>query len=420
MKLLTKYSRINLIATIAIFIGASTAFYFTLQYVLLNQVEEDLKIERREITSYAEQFKRLPEIIKVRDQVTTYTPVASGNDKQYFSTVDLQDLHDNDLEKFRQLSFSVQAGGQWYKVTVSKSLEETDNLIQQVLLISVSTILIILLVSFIINRVVLKKLWTPFYQSLHTVKSFRISKQQTLTFGTTEIDEFNFMNATLQTLTQQAQGDYLTLKTFSENASHEIQTPIAIIRSKLDLLIQEEGVTQKQSESLESAYNAVQRLATLNHHLLLLAKIENNQFTEITQIDLATAVEKKLEDFSELWQIEGIKIHSSITSAILKMNSDLANILLNNLVSNATKYNYPGGEIYLELTHQHLTIKNTSKEAPLVNDKIFKRFYKPSQSGDSNGLGLSIIKQICDVSGFKIRYAYEEGLHIFSILFTSL
>lgn len=417
MKLFTRYSRINLVTTITIFIAASVAFYFTLNYVLLNLVDEDLKIEWREIRSYVEKFSRLPEAVTVHDQIISYTPTASTDDKKYFSTVDMQDMHDKDWEKFRQLNFNVQAGGHWYKVSVSKSLEDTDVLIHWVLIISLTTILLILIASFIINRFVLKKLWKPFYESLGIVKQFRINKEDKLAFVPTGIDEFNFMNNSLQTLTKQAQEDYLALKTFSENASHEIQTPIAIIRSKLDLLIQEEGLTQKQSESLESAYNAVQRLATLNQHLLLLAKIENNQFTDIHEIDLAAAVEKKLEDFSELWQIEVITVHSDLTPAVINMNPNLLTFLLNNLFSNATKHNYSGGEIFVQLTSQNLLIKNTSRDAPLLTDKMFKRFYKPSQSGASNGLGLSIIKQICEVSGFQIAYTYEESLHTFTIQF---
>lgn len=405
-------------ATIIIFIAASAAFFFTLNYVLLNQVDDDLKIERREITSYVEKYNRLPEAVPVHDQVISYTPATSPDTKKYFSTVNMQDLHDKDIEKFRQLNFRIRAAGQWYNVSVSKSLEDTNDLSHSVLLISFSTILLILVASFIINRFVLKRIWVPFYHSLDKVKSFRINKEERLSFPTTEIDEFRFMNGALQSLTQQAQGDYLSLKTFSENASHEIQTPIAIIRSKLDLLIQEEGLTQKQSESLESAYTAVQRLTTLNQHLLLLAKIENNQFDRVQEFNLTEQVEKKLADFSELWSAEEIEVRTSLSPAIIKMNPDLATILLNNLLSNATKHNYRGGKIYVEVTSHQLVIKNTSKEGVLDKNKIFKRFYKPSQSGDSNGLGLSIIKQICEVTGFQIGYTYEESLHTFTVHFS--
>ena len=416
MKLLTKYSRINVLVTIAIFIGASVAFYFTLNYVLLNQVDDDLRIERREITSYIEKYNRLPEAVSVHDQMTSYTSTASIDDKKYFSTVTIQDHHDKDWEKFRQLRFGVQAAGKAYSVSVSKSLESTDDLIRSILIISFSTILLILIASFIINRVVLKKLWQPFYDSLDKVKGFRINKETNLAYAPTKIDEFHFMNQTLQTLTRQAQGDYLALKTFSENASHEIQTPIAIIRSKLDLLIQDEGLSQKQSESLGSAYNAVQRLTTLNQHLLLLAKIENKQFEEVQEFNLANEVEKKLVDFSELWVAEEIEVTHEVSNVPVKMNLALAHILLNNLFSNATRHNYVNGKIMVELSANELVIKNTSHQPALEQQKIFKRFYKPSQSGNSNGLGLSIIKQICDVSGFVIHYNYEVGLHIFRVL----
>ena len=415
MKLLTKYSRVNVFATGIIFLAAGIAFYFALTFVLLNQVDDDLRIERDEITRYVSKYNRLPEEMKVKDQLISYTPVKIADKKNHFKNVDIKDSDDREAEKFRQLSFGMQAGGQWYEIKVSKSLEDTEDIAHSVLLIFFSTILLMLIASFIINRVLFKKIWNPFYQSLEKLKSFRVNKEEKLSLPPTGTDEFVFMNNTLQTLTQQAQNDYVALKTFSENASHEIQTPIAIIRSKLDLLIQEVGLTQKQSDSLESAYKAVQRLTILNQHLLLLAKIENGQFDAIREIRLDKQLEKKMEDFSELWQIKGLAIHSKVEPVALMMNTDLANILLNNLFSNATKYNYSNGELFIELEAKKLVIKNTSKETPLDNGKMFVRFFKPSQNGDGNGLGLSIIKQICDASGFTVAYDYQENLHVFTI-----
>lgn len=417
MKLFTKYSRIIIVATILIFLGASAAFYSALHYVLLNQVDEDLQIEQREITTYVDKYNFLPEMMKVKDQIISYTPISAPGAKKHFSTVDVKDTGENDVEKFRRLEFSLPVNGLWYKISVSKSLEETDNITHSVLLISFSTILIILVVSFAINRIVLKNIWRPFYQSLETVKNFSIQKEKRLGFAATETEEFTFMNRTLETLTWRAQREYLALKTFSENAAHEIQTPIAIIRSKLDLLIQDEALTQKQSENLQSVYNAIHKLTTLNQHLLLLAKIENNQFGAVAEINFDIELEKKCSDFNELWQAEGLKVNMEITPVTVKMNGDLANILLNNLLSNATKYNYRNGALQIKLNREQLIIKNTSEGSALDSDNIFRRFYKPSYNSGSSGLGLSIIKQICEVSGMNIYYTYKENRHTFTIHF---
>src|SRR5438270_6802034 len=185
-------------------------------------------------------------------------------------------------------------------------MEDSDSLIRSILLITISTILTILVVSILINRFALKQIWKPFYQSLDAVRKFKVNKKEALRLQQSNIDEFEFMNQTLQRITAQAQLDYLSLKTFSENASHEIQTPIAIVRSKLDLLIQDEDLREEQSQALQSAYNAIERLTRLNQSLLLLAKIENHQFEEVSAIDLKKNLEEKLSQFQELWQSQQI------------------------------------------------------------------------------------------------------------------
>ena len=172
MKLFTKYSRINVVATIVIFLIASTAFYFTLRLVFINQIDEDLKIEEKEIETFVNEHNQLPESISVNDQLISYQP-ASAAAKRHFATTIIKDAKYGENENFRQLLFSINASGQWYAVTVSKSLEETDMLTRSILVIAITTILVILLVSFIINRVVLKRIWKPFYASLNSFSNFK-------------------------------------------------------------------------------------------------------------------------------------------------------------------------------------------------------------------------------------------------------
>jgi signal transduction histidine kinase len=416
MKLFTKYNRINVLATIMIFLIASAAFFFTLRYVLIRQIDEDLVIEEKEISSFVSTHDRLPESISVKDQVISYELLQAPFYKRFFSTEMVFGPHNDHLEKSRQLVFGIQTGGKWYRVNVSKSLEDTEGLIQTILIITISTILLMLVVSFVINRVVLKQIWKPFYTSLAAVKDFTLTREQSLRLPFTRIDEFSFMNQTLEKITSQAQRDYLALKTFSENASHEIQTPLAIIRSKLDLLIQDENLTEHQSETVQTAYNAIQKLTKLNQSLLLLAKIENNQYNEIRPVDMEKILREKITEFHELWQSQGLKIHEVLQPAVVKMNGDLADILLNNLLSNSTKHNFRGGSISIELDKQHLAIRNTGENSPLDRDRIFQRFYKTDKSNE-NGLGLSIIRQICNASGFRTEYDFQNNEHCFKIWF---
>jgi signal transduction histidine kinase len=168
------------------------------------------------------------------------------------------------------------------------------------------------------------------------------------------------MNQTLEKTTSQARREYSLLKEFTENASHEMQTPLAIIRSKLDLLIQDENLSEDQSKTMQSAYSAIEKLSRLNQSLLLLAKIENNQFAETTNIDLKQKIEEKLDAFHELWQNQNISVSSSLKDATVDLNSELTEILLNNLLSNATRHNFSNGSIRIILNEKQLKFQTAA------------------------------------------------------------
>ena len=271
-----------------------------------------------------------------------------------------------------------------------------------------------LIVSVVINRVLLKRLWKPFYETLNTMKRFKLDKKQALEFTSNGVEEFAFMNETLEQATGQAQHDYLLLKEFTENASHEMQTPLAIIRSKLDLLIQE-NLSEKQSKNVQPVYEAIEKLSRLTQSLLFLAKIENNQFSETSSIDLKEKIEQKIQAFNELWQNQNIAVSTSIDTLHVNMNNELADTLLNNLFSNATRHNFPHGFIRVRLSGKQLTIANSGVQKKLDDQRLFSRFYKQSEGSAHNGLGLSIIKQICDVSGLTIHYLFNDQQHAFIV-----
>jgi signal transduction histidine kinase len=242
--------------------------------------------------------------------------------------------------------------------------------------------------------------------------NFQLGKKSPILLPKTDIDEFNFMNASLEKMTAKAEKEYIILKEFTENASHEMQTPLAIIRSKLDLAIQEQDLSEKQSATLRSAYAAIKKLTGLNRSLLLMAKIENNQFAEIVPIDLKAKLVDKIFQFQELWGGK-ISITHELGDAMMNANSDLIDLLLNNLFSNSSKHNIQNGTIFIELKDKFLAISNTGKPSRLDPARLFTRFYKEPGDGNNNGLGLSIVKQICEVSGVTPSYSYCNNMHTF-------
>jgi signal transduction histidine kinase len=212
---------------------------------------------------------------------------------------------------------------------------------------------------------------------------------------------------------RKAEEDYLLLKEFTENASHELQTPLSIIRSKLEMLIQEQDLSERQSEIVRSAFAAIKKLSRLNQSLLLLTKISNQQFNDLEEIPLDEKIESKLGQFRELWQTSGIEVSSHLLPATIRASPELIDILLNNLFSNASNHNIPQGVIDISLESRRLCICNTGLSVPLDPRRMFTRFYKGEQHTGHNGLGLSIIKQICEVTTLRPAYQFSGNRHTF-------
>lgn len=419
MNLFTNYNRINLLATVLIFIFSSIALFFLFRFILITQVDDDLVIEKDEIVTHVQQNGVLPDIISINDQRIQYYEVSRPYTKTSFRTFVTYDSLEKQKGNFRELLFGIHASGRDYKISVVKSLEATDDLLLLVLLVVLPAILLMLTAAIIINRIVLKRLWKPFYNTVYQLKQFSLGQPVPLHFPGTNVEEFTLLNNTLAATTGKAQQDYLVLKEFTENASHEMQTPLAIIGSKLDLLIQDEHLSETQSIAVQTVYESIQQLNHLNRSLLLLAKIGNRQFEETAVIHLREKIQEKIEAFQELWVNENIVVTSSLENAIIKANPILTDILLNNLLSNATKHNAKKGRIGIILTTNNLIITNTSNSAALDSNLLFTRFYTASEKPGHNGLGLSIIKQICDVSGFHIVYSYQDFLHSFRVTWPS-
>ena len=236
-------------------------------------------------------------------------------------------------------------------------------------------------------------------------------------FDKTDIEEFEELNQSLQKLIDKNISVYTQQKTFIENASHELQTPLAVLKSKMNLLLQNKDITSEQSEILSAVEVPVARITRINKNLLLLAKIENSQFAEVENIELTEVVNETnelLNDYITAKQITVVKSLSQKLSVVC--NKTLLEILINNLLINAIVHNTREGVIQVEFSGRTLTVSNTGKTA-LNNEKLFERFAVSSSQTASSGLGLAIIKEICNRYGWQIQYAFQNNLHSFTVTF---
>lgn len=407
----------NILLMGCIFLLASIAFYIALYRILIHEVDESLDAARENFSTYVKTYNKLPPENPGNDDLfISYKPISHKKAfKKKEGTVELYNSYEKKVEKYRQQRFCIKAGDADYEITVARPLESNNRLLQNIAAITIVTLFLIALVTTVANRIVFRKLWRPFYDALSHLKLYKIGAASPLVLPATDTDEFASMNAAMEFAMNKAGSDFLTLKEFTENASHEIQTPLAIIRTKLDLLSQETDLSEKQFELLQSAQAGISRLSRLNKSLLLLAKIENHQFDQVASIQLEEKLQDKLAVFKELWQNENIEVNVTLAPAGIDMDASLCDILLNNLLSNAINHNYSGGSIHITLSPGKLSISNTSHAPEANRQQLCRRFYKAQTSSTHHGLGLSIVKEICDLSGIIIAYQFSNNLHTFTL-----
>jgi signal transduction histidine kinase len=418
MKLLAKYNLVNVATTIIVLMLSGLVYYFFIEHALVHQLDKSLVAEEKEITDYIKENNALPEPSYTRDEQEVYAPATGGMITRKFSSIKLpgNGYYENVL--YRQLEFPVMVQGKIYKADVRKSQEETEDLVQLILKITLAIVLLLLVTLFIINRFVLRKIWKPFYSTLQQIKQFNVKGKDNVSLEPTNINEFAELNDAVTVMATRTIREYVEIKSFTENASHEIQTPLAIIASKLELLSQSENLEEEQMNAIQSIADTTSRLSKLNQSLLLLAKIDNRQFATADKINISAVLLRHISNYEELFHAKEITVVKNITGEVMiTINETLAEILIVNLLTNAIKHNIDKGFINVGLNEKHLIVSNTGKVLHVNPAIFFERFKKDSTFNDSMGLGLSIVKKICETYGFGVTYHYENPLHIVTISF---
>jgi two-component system, OmpR family, sensor histidine kinase QseC len=426
MKLLAKYNRVTLVTTIIVMLVTGVIYYFAIHLILINDVDKDLEVEEQEIFENVRLNHQLPQVFESNDQQISFYEAQPGSiQRHYLDTLyktspipGRRHHHREHYESGRGLITSVTAGNKYYRVLIVKSTVETEDLVKIIFSITIAVILLLLLTLFITNRLLLTRLWQPFHSLLKELRLFNVADNKEISQSDTTIDEFKELNQAVVSMSSRVKSDYKDLKTFTENASHELLTPIAVINSKLDTLLQTDNFSQQQSKLLNDLYTAVSKLTRLNQSLLLLVKIENHLVEGNVTINLRAVIEELIIQFEEIFLDKQLKVSCDLTDKEVTANPYLIDVLLNNLLSNAIRHNHAGGQIKIGLTGEQLSIQNTGENEAIQKDHLFKRFQK-SSSSEGSGLGLTISREICENLGFNLVYDFADNYHTFTVRFNS-
>ena len=426
-KLLHKPFKAFTIYALIILACSIPVYYLVVDFIWLDELDEhnhivkerieysfnNAQIEENELNSLLKNWGKL-------QPSTTLTPSdlsVPKPDSTYTITKQNTYVEHNEIDRFRVLSSYISINGKLYHLQTETNIEEAD---ETMLAIAIVTLLFfaLLVIGFIfLNRRIAKQIWQPFRNTLKKLKSFDLTTQRAISFDKTNIEEFEELNQSLQKLIDKNISVYSQQKTFIENASHELQTPLAVLKSKLDLLLQNKNITSEQAELLTAIDLPLSRITRINKNLLLLAKIENKQFAEVENIELTEVINETLELLSDYTTLKQISVDENFSEKLfLSCNKTLLEILVNNLLINAIVHNTEQGKIQISFSNKTLTVSNTGKTA-LSNEKLFERFTISSSETANSGLGLAIVKEICNRYNWHIHYTFENNLHSFSVQF---
>lgn len=313
---------------------------------------------------------------------------------------------------FKKLTGSISWNSKNYLVTTYISSTEFSHLIIKVFVTEAFILALLLIAIIVLNRKSSGLLWKPFLSTMEKVNAFDVTRNESLILpAETGTTEFNELNKVITALIDRINTAYHNQKQFVENASHEMQTPLAIIRSKLELLINQPGLTEKNASLIADITEANDRLSQMNRTLLLLAKIENNQFPETEQVDISQLLKNLIDVFKGHYE-EFPVLRTTIENALtVPVNRILIEVMISNLIKNAIDHNQPDGYINISLSKNTLTIENTGPALPVPPHDLFERFKKGSHQTKTTGLGLALVKQICNLYHFTITYNYNDGWH---------
>ena len=339
--------------------------------------------------------------------------------KEEHQTIDIYFETENEYEEVRILStaFKCEANGKFYSLKLFTSTVESDDLIENMLILLIFLWISVGLIMFLGGRFIIDRSSKPFYQLLKDLENFNLNNTQMIEIPKTNIAEFKALNKSIEQLLKENIEAYKQQKIFIENASHELQTPIAIIISRIELMMNNENASETQLSEFATILANLNRMKRLNSSLLLLSKIQNKQFVEHLPIEISNVIEDVCCNFRDI--IEHRELELSIEKSgnpIVRMNTDLAHILISNLVKNAINYNISKGKIVIEITSHSFSIANDG--APIDEGvNIFDRYTSSNTNNSSStGLGLSIVSSIANIYNFKINYSYN-GMHQIAIHF---
>ncbi|MCV9389024.1 sensor histidine kinase [Reichenbachiella ulvae] len=418
MKLSQKFILAYFILCVIVISSGGIFYYFTFTQLVDRETDYELNNQVRQLSSLIQKGIPYDSLIDEHINIQLIKDTADIQEsREYLDTIAYHRpfravTHHRKIKQVKPIN------NNWYRFELYESMieqEDTfDTTFQATLTLFVFLAVLSLIAGFFISRYLLG----PFNQSLVKIKNFNLEKGVPVEAIPSSTFEFKKLNEFLTQMSKKAIADYKNLKEFSGDIAHEIRTPMAIASGKLDLLMQHQSLSEEQMEWIVDAQKALGKVSRIQQSLVILSRIENNEFNKLERLRIDTLIERICEEKEDLFEMRGISIEKSLEPTETENDPTLVEIMLNNLIQNAIKHNLKeGGSISIQLSHNQLKITNPGLAPKGKTEELLQRFRKESTTNDSIGLGLSIVQKICEVSDYTINYRFDDknSLHQISI-----
>lgn len=418
-KLLNKTTNSFLAFAVIILLISAPVFYFICQWLYIYETDEVLLFHKGAFEIETQKGFTENEIADWNKYNRDVDVVPdTGVSKDSIVREMMFDPISQEMEPYRILYAPVDINGKRFTYIEKNNLVEMEGMVISIAAMFFIIILILLTGIIWLSKRSSRRIWKPFYDTLNQIHDFEIDKNKPPRFMPTNIDEFDRLNKSLEKLIEKNTAIYKSQREFVENAAHELQTPLALFQTKIDTLLQADGISQEQSRLIGSLNNDVARMNRLNKNLLLLSKIDNDTYLEKQPILLNNYIEKHLDFFTEQAGSKLITVSVNLEEqSEINTNPVLAEVLINNLFMNAIRHNVKNGSIVIDIATDSLTFTNTGEDKALNAGKLFNRFSKADPSAQGNGLGLAIVKKIADLNKWEIVYSFHDNKHSFTVHF---
>ena len=401
----------------------ATLFYYTMVDEIRDEADDSLEDYSSLIITRVLAGRELPQMGDGSNNSFTLTPVdaayAAAQPHLKYEDHDFYIAEKQETEPARVLTTIFHdEQGRYYELQVATPTFEKTDLFQSILWWGVARYGVLLLITLGVTMLIFYGSMRPMYAMLQWLDSYKPGAKPSPVPVSADVKEFARLGRALQGAVDRSEELVERQSQFIGNASHELQTPLAIIGNRGEWLLDGGNLTDEQAAELFKIQSTLGRAVRLNKTLLLLTKIENGKFPDSVEVDVARLVQDSVEMYSKIYESRQMTVRVDIDDDVkVEMNESLAATLVSNLIKNMYVHSAEGSSGSVTINSGRLIIENDGEQA-LDGERIFDRFYQGPKSKGSMGLGLPLVAAVCRTYSLGISYQFKQGRHCFTVDFS--